>query len=316
MTSSKYYIVTLENTDTLDLQKLIEYSQSKFKSDGYEEFSLNEEQVDEILGEDAFCGGDLTEELMKRLEEKASRKLKFYFSSKEAKLHSSAFLKYLIDNNLSATLEEQEEEDWNESWKQHYEPILLDSFVVLPVWEKDSDIGGKREKIIINPGMGFGTGTHETTRQCMLSLLELKNKKENLKNCLDFGSGSGILGISYHKIFEGPVDFVDIDKRAIENNKNNSVLNFPSIDEGFNYYVREEYSEKKQYDLVFANILEPVLLAEYQTISEAVGDQKYLIISGILNEQKESIVKKYDSKFEILFEKSEGDWMAITFKKK
>jgi len=316
MTSSKYYIVTLENVGVLDLQALIELSQTEYKSDGYEEFSLNEEQVDEILGEDAFCGGDLTEELMARLEEKASRKLKFYFSEEQAKANSEAFLNYLKGRNLKAELEEQEEEDWNESWKQHYKPILLDTFVVLPVWEKNSDIGGSREKIIINPGMGFGTGTHETTRQCMLSLLELKSKNEELKNCLDFGSGSGILGISYQKVYSGDVDFVDIDSRAIENNKNNSNLNFVNPKHKSQYYIRTNFSLVKKYDLVFANILEPVLIEEYETISNSVAANKYLIISGILNEQKNSIMKKYQSKFELVFEKSEGDWMALTFKKK
>ncbi len=315
MTSKKYYIVTLDQNESLDIQKIINVSQEEFKSDGYEEFSLNEEQVDEILGEDAFCGGDLTEELMERLETKASKKLKFYFSSSESKPHAQAFREYLIKSHYSAELSEHEEEDWNESWKQHYEPILLDSFVVLPVWDKDSEIGGDREKIIINPGMGFGTGTHETTRQCMLSLLELKGGNENLLNCLDFGSGSGILGISYQKTFLGPVDFVDIDERAIENNKNNSELNFPNKDDQSNYFVRKDFTLKNEYDLVFANILEPVLLEEYETISESVKQGRYLIISGILNEQKNTIMNKYEPAFKLVSEKSEGEWMALTFKK-
>lgn len=318
MNRAKFYIVSLDPAGgSVSLEEIIQVSKDEYQSDGHEEFSLNEEEVDKILGDEAFCGGDLTEELMAKLESEATKSYKFYFTGLHGDKQSDGFCQWLKSVGIKEYKKEiQEDQDWNESWKVHYKPISLDKFIVLPVWDADTEVEKNKEKIIINPGMGFGTGTHETTRQCMLSLLDEVALGKKFKTCLDLGSGSGILGIAFQKICKGSVDFVDIDERAIENNKNNSDLNFSKEKVESNYYLREKYSVNKEYDLVFANILEPVLLEEYELIESAVGSAKTLIVSGILKEQKETIVNKYSKSFNLTSEKSEGDWMALTFIKK
>lgn len=318
MSKEKFYVVQVKgDLDTNKLQEIIDRSKSDYSCDGHEEFSLSEEEVDEILGDDAFCGGDLTDDLMERLESEAQKTFKFYFTGNDSSSCAKSFKEYLTSLNISeVVIEENEDQDWNENWKKHYKPIYLDKFVILPVWDSEKELDSEKEKIVINPGMGFGTGTHETTRQCMLSLLDELKEGATLKNCLDFGSGSGILGIAFQKICGGPVDFVDIDQRALDNNKNNSDLNFIDKSPPSNYFLRKDYSPTQTYDLVFANILEHVLLEEFDLIAKTVTTGKTLIVSGLLKEQKESIVSKYSEDFSLKREKNEGDWLALTFIKK
>lgn len=316
MTSAFYYTVSLElDKNDEDLDKVITESRELFNSSGYEEFSLSEQEVDEILGDEAFCGGDLSDELMEKLEASAKKSIKFYFNGDEAEANSLNFENYLKEMKIGLVLHERcEEQDWNENWKQHYSPIVLDNIVVIPVWEKDKDEYKDKMRIIINPGMGFGTGTHETTRQCLMLLQDLIEKGEKPDSCLDFGSGSGILGIAYQKYFQGPTDYVDIDQRALENNEENFKLNFNNINPKARYLLRKDYQVSQQYDLVFANILEHVLLEEKDLIASA--SSKTLIVSGLLNEQRDSVVEAYSDCFDLVSERSEGDWLAISFIKK
>lgn len=319
MKESYYYIVTTSKEDLDKIwNQILEDSREKFFSSGYEEYSLNEEEVDKILGEEAFCGGDLTEDLMEKLESEAQKKFQFYFTGENSKKNSHDFLTYL--ENLGAKeckVSENREEDWNENWKKHYKPIELDSIIVVPVWETDIVPDTKdKKKVIINPGMGFGTGTHETTRQCLLILQDFVKKDFGFENCLDFGAGSGILGIAFQKYFGKPTDYVDIDLAALENNKENSKLNFKEKLPPSNYFLRSDFNLKDKYSLVFANILEHVLLLEKDLLINALDDNGILIVSGILKEQRESIVENFGDALKVVNERNEGDWLAISFERK
>lgn len=311
---STYFVVTIEDDlSEQEISALIQISAKDFNSSGYEEFSLNEKEVDVILGKEAFCGGDLSEGLLNHLETEAGKTYKFFFIAESASDNALAFEKYLKEiGGERVSLKELEEEDWIESWKQHYSPIELNKFLILPVWEKN--ISTAKEKIIINPGMGFGTGTHETTRLC-LELLEELNNECSFKTCLDFGSGSGILGIGFQKVCGGEVDFVDIDQRALDNNLENLKINFEKGSPPSYFYLRENFKLTKKYDLVFANILEHVLIEEFKLLRDSLDSGAKLIVSGILNEQIENISKTFSSDFILEKEKSEGDWAALSFKK-
>ena len=92
---------------------------------------------------------------------------------------------------MSIVLEEKESQDWNESWREHYSSIqITEEFSICPSWEEP-----KSEKYIkIYPGLGFGTGEHETTELCLAASWSLG--VDSFESCLDFGCGSGILGIT------------------------------------------------------------------------------------------------------------------------
>ncbi|MFT6068796.1 MAG: ribosomal protein L11 methyltransferase [Bacteriovoracaceae bacterium] len=310
-----YHVVIIEDDlSEEEVSALIQISSIDFNSSGYEEFSLSESEVDKILGKEAFCGGDLSDGLLNHLETEAGKKYKFFFIDESAKTNAEAFRDYLKEiGGEKISLIELEEEDWIESWKKHYSPIELNKFMILPVWEKQHETS--KEKIIINPGMGFGTGTHETTRLC-LELLEEHHSEATLKSCLDFGSGSGILGIGFQKFCNGEVDYVDIDQRALDNNLENLKLNFLKELPISEFYLREDFKLNKTYDLVFANILEHVLIEEFELLRDSLDSGNVLIVSGILLEQKENIINKFSTHFDLEKEKEEGDWAALSFRKK
>lgn len=317
MSDSFYVVIVEDGLSTDDLNEVIKISKERFECAGNEEFSLNEKEVDKILGNEAFCGGDLSDELMQKLELEAAKKLKFFFSGEAPKDNAEGFKAFLFEvGALKVKIEKYPIEDWNETWKKYYGPIDLGKIVVLPVWDKDIEIKSTQEKIIINPGMGFGTGTHETTKLCLLSLVDELASGKTFSTCLDFGAGAGILGIGFLKFCEGKVDFVDIDESAIENNKDNVRLNFPSSEKEGSFYLRKEFNLNIKYDLVFANILEHVLLAELELLENSVAKEGVLIVSGILNEQKENILNAFEAEFLFIGDKSDGDWLAITFEKR
>jgi ribosomal protein L11 methyltransferase len=139
------------------------------------------------------------------------------------------------------------------------------------------------------------------------------NEFTSSDTCLDFGCGSGILGIAAMKTKKMRTHFCDIDRSALENCTQNLVLNFSGQNlEGTELIIRERYVPKK-YDLVFANILEHVLISEKPTIMDSIKSGGYLIVSGILNHQVDTIIKAY-SHMEKKSVVSKGDWSAILFK--
>ena len=321
MSNDKFFTVILrDDLNEEDLNTIISLARSDYKSAGHEEFSLSEAEVDNILGEEAFCGADLSEELLEKLENEANKTYKFYFTGEDSKILAQSFCTFLKESEAeNVEVVESDIQDWNENWKKHYKPIDLGSLIILPVWDSEEEVGEGKERIIINPGMGFGTGTHETTRQCLLSLQDELESGEKFHTCLDLGAGSGILGIAYQKICRCDaqrVDYVDIDQRALDNNKDNLNLNSLASEDKSFFYLRSDFKIMEPYDLVFANILEHVLIEEIELISSSVKPEKILIVSGILKEQKENTVNNFGKYFRLKKERSEGDWMALTFIKK
>lgn len=284
---------------------------------GIEEFSLSEAEVDAILGERAYSGGDVPETVIDEVEDTVLSRptsLRFFF---EEDTLAHEFYKYCQTNILSEVqLEEHATEDWNAEWKKYYSPIKVnDKFEIIPSWLKDY-VSTSKQSIYIYPGMGFGTGSHETTFLCLKIFTEEMNSTP--ETILDFGSGSGILGLSSLKFFpEAKVDFYDIDPDANKNCYQNAEIN-QLTDYAFRLLlpeVREKLLPK--YDVIFANILENVLLLEKDYLSSALNPNGMLILSGLLSHQAENIIKEYSSE-KLTFEKIEkkGDWVALMFKRK
>lgn len=288
-----------------------------FSCEGIEEFSLEEARVDEILGERAYSGGDVPETLLDEVEAATfaldNHYVKYFFLSEN---HAKEFVFFVKEKfpELSVHVETKTVEDWNREWKKYYTPIIIsESFEVIPEWLYEQNKNPQKNQIIIYPGMGFGTGTHETTYLC-LKLLEKYKKEIHGNECLDFGCGSGILGIGAMILSNMSVDFVDIDRSALENCLQNLNINFDvNLLSGSSLILRERFIPKS-YDLVFANILENVLFLEHDLLEQATNVHGHLIVSGLLNHQVPNIIKKY-SAFKHLETISRGDWSAIIFVK-
>lgn len=203
------------------------------------------------------------------------------------------------------------DEDWILSYRRHFKTDRIgDRLLVVPEWELDSlvkDPGDeKRSLVILDPGLAFGTGKHETTRACLEYIDELSSEGGSF---LDMGCGSGILSIAAAKLGYAPVSGFDIDAEAVnaavENAAKNevdvdlrefalgggSVTLDSSIEAAKGVYpdlaLQERAGEMKgeafaKADLVVANILGPLLIAFADEISGYVKSK--LVISGILNE--------------------------------
>jgi len=275
---------------------------------GVQEADLSEDAIDNLIGADAFCGGNLREDLLVSLECAYGEVTSFVFKNKEHDGYES-FVKFLQIKDIKYKVIKIKNNDWNEQWRKHYSPIEITSnFKILPSWQKNCD---DLENVFIYPGMGFGTGDHSTTYLCLKLFEKYRTELNKNSKVLDLGCGSGILGISASKLLKlDDVVFCDIDKDALENCKQNIKLNELLIKD-HNLILRKDLNINK-YDLVFANILLNVLEEELPLILSSVKKGGICIMSGILEEQLDRILGLYrELKIEEILIKD--GWAAILF---
>jgi ribosomal protein L11 methyltransferase len=284
---------------------------------GIEEFSLTEPEVDALLGERSYSGGDLPQDVIDEVEDrvlKGPNNYRFFFS--DPKGASEFFNKVKIAFLCESQLEEHKNEDWNAEWKKHYSPIKVNELLeIIPSWNKDFKSQSKKQ-IYIYPGQGFGTGSHETTFLC-LKLFTENVIQDQVKTVLDFGSGSGILGLAVFKFFpEAKVDFYDIDPEANKNVYQNAETN-DLQDHAFRLLLPEVRTKLlNEYDAVFANILENILIQERDALIAHTKLNGSLILSGLLKHQAKGIIESYSQKgMKLISHLEKGDWTAILFKK-
>ncbi len=314
------FVLVQYSRDNIELADQINaYALDEFECDGIEEFALEEARVDEILGERAYSGGDIPESLIDEVQEATlnqdSVTYKYFFYQNDFEINAKNFVMFLKENFPFFPVYEAQKkfEDWNAEWKKFYTPIIVSPRLeIIPEWLRGSRENSTAEKVLIYPGMGFGTGTHETTYLCLSLFDKITDLLTENSTCLDFGCGSGILGIAALKTKYMPTLFCDIDKSALDNCVQNIVLNFEGQSlEGTQLVIRERFIVGKKYKLVFANILEHVLLLEKEVLVNSVEKGGYLIVSGLLNHQVDTIVQNYPlKKIEVI---SKNDWSAILF---
>lgn len=314
-----FWVVTLFNLELPgdSLEELKARTLEDFEAVGIEEYSLSEAEVDEILGMRSYSGGDLPQEVLDEVDEIVlgrANHFRFYFDNEE---NASSFKQYAQTNLLcESQLEKALNEDWNAEWRRHYSPIKIDDKLeIVPSWQQDYQ-SSSEHKLFIYPGMGFGTGSHETTFLC-LKLFTKYCLQHPIENVLDFGSGSGILGLAALKFNdELKVDFFDIDPEANKNCYQNAEINHLQ-DKKFRLLLPEYRSYLlPQYQVVFANILENVLLLEKEALASYTAPNGFLIVSGLLNHQTPTIIEEYQKQgLKVVESISKGDWSAIIFKK-
>jgi ribosomal protein L11 methyltransferase len=206
---------------------------------------------------------------------------------------------------------EVDDEDWGTSWKKYYKPLhLTDKLVIKPSWESYDK---SNEEIIIelDPGMAFGTGTHETTRMCAVLLEKYMKKGDRI---IDVGCGTGILAIIAAKLGASFVTAVDIDEVAVRVAKENIQINNATTSVNVQKGVLNDI-EKEEYDIITANIIADVIIDVSGSVSSYLKKGGLLITSGIIKERSCEVIDAYEKKGFLKEEVQElGEWVAIVFK--
>ncbi len=281
-----------------------------------------DEPVDvERLREDELYWDYIDEKLLENDTEET--KIMAYFSEEETNLPEKiAVIKEKIRNltefglsigSGTVELSNVNQEDWESAWKQYFKPVhVTDRIVVKPEWEEYSPQEGEIV-IEIDPGMAFGTGTHETTSMCINQI------EKNLKagdRVIDIGSGSGILSMAAVLLGAEKATGVDLDpvavRVALENVELNNLQDKIEILHG---NLTDVIREKA--DIVVANIMADIILILLEDVREFIKDDGLFISSGIIQEKRAAVeARLLEKNFSIVEVETKGEWCAITAQKK
>lgn len=214
---------------------------------------------------------------------------------------------------FSVECENMKEDDWAESWKQYYKPINLGRVTVVPAWE---DYVAKDGEVVVkmDPGMAFGTGTHETTR---LVMRIMQNEIVGGERVLDVGTGSGILSICASKLGAKSCNAYDIDPVAVKVAEENALRDgCTNITVGVSDLLRGVDKSEGKYDFCVANIVSDIIIRMMPDIGDYLKDGAPLILSGIIEPRADEVRASVLSHgFSIVREEKENDWVAILAKK-
>ena len=262
------------------------------------------------------CYGDLIDESILNADKTVASVL-VYLSADAGATDTLAFLRgrfaeLSIDANI--TVSGVNEEDWANSWKEYYKPIKIgEKIVVVPAWEKYTQQEGE---IIVrmDPGMAFGTGTHETTR-LVIKLLE-KYIKDGMR-VADVGCGSGILAICASKLGAAECKAYDIDPVAVkvanENIKDSGLTNVSCEVSD----LLRQVDKAKPYDVICANIVADIIIRMMPDVGELMNESSVILASGIIVERSEDVISAFDEHgFKVVERIDENGWCAIAVMKK
>lgn len=210
-----------------------------------------------------------------------------------------------LDIDVIEVLNEEifEDRDWIQYSKSQFREIhITNNLTVLPPWVVDKNQNGV--SIIIEPGSGFGTGSHPTTKLC---LKWIDNNISSDCQILDYGCGSGILSIAAEKLGCSKVDGIDNDHQALVNAERNKTLNSSNV----NFFHSDNYIQKDEYDITVANILLNTIVLLKEKLVSSLKPGGTLILSGILEDQASSIIDTFRNEMMIrIIDQKEG-WLLM-----
>ena len=206
-------------------------------------------------------------------------------------------------------LEQLEDKDWEREWMDNFHPIKFGKRLwVCPSWRDIPD--PTAVNVMLDPGLAFGTGTHPTTALCMQWLDATIQPEQTV---VDFGCGSGILGIAALKLGAKRVIGVDIDPQAIEASTANAKRN--SVEGQIELYLPKDQPKDFQADVVVANILAGPLAELKDVISAYVKPGGLLALSGILESQAQSVMAAYSDEFSFDPVAVQDEWVRLSARK-
>lgn len=203
-------------------------------------------------------------------------------------------------------------EDWNAAFKAEWKPLTLCSRIeIVPTWMPDHAIGADKQAIYIDPGMAFGTGTHETTQLCAQAL-DRHLQHQPIENLLDVGTGTGILSITALKLGAQKATGTEIDPVALHAARENADAN--AVGAAFIDSLELPDHWGPQFDVVVANILAEPLLSLAENIVGALRPGGRLILSGLLEAQGDTLRRVYEGLgVQHVAAKTLNGWLCLEF---
>lgn len=231
------------------------------------------------------------------------------------------YLKSFMDiGEGTVTVDETEDIDWINNWKQYFHQFYIDDLLVIPSWEEVKEEDKDKMILHIDPGTAFGTGMHETTQLCIRQLKKYITEDTVL---LDVGTGSGILAILSLMYGAKKAVGTDLDICAIEATKENILANGIDPDK-FEVMIGNIISEKEVqdkvgyecYDIVVANILADVLVPLTPVIVNQLKPGGVYITSGIIDDKETTVVEAVKAAgLEVVEVTYQGEWVSVTARK-
>ena len=220
----------------------------------------------------------------------------------------------------SIEVDETEDIDWINNWKQYFKQFYVDDILIIPSWEEVKEEDKDRMIIHIDPGTAFGTGMHETTQLCIRQLKKYVTEDTEI---LDVGTGSGILSIVALKLGAKHAVGTDLDPcavPAVEENKEANEIPVQDFDMMIGNIIDDKEVQDavgyEKYDIVAANILADVLVPLTPVIVNQMKKGGIYITSGIIDQKEETVVKAVkDAGLEILEVTYQGEWVSVTARK-
>ena len=220
----------------------------------------------------------------------------------------------------SIAVDETEDIDWINNWKQYFKQFYVDDILIIPSWEEVKEEDKDRMIIHIDPGTAFGTGMHETTQLCIRQLKKFVKEDTEL---LDVGTGSGILSIVALKLGAKHAVGTDLDPcavPAVEENKEVNEIPTQDFDMMIGNIIDDKGVQDKvgyeKYDIVVANILADVLVPLTPVIVNQMKKGGIYITSGIIDNKEETVVEAVKAAgLEVLEVTYQGEWVSVTARK-
>ena len=214
-------------------------------------------------------------------------------------------------------------ENWAESWKRHFKSIEIGNLLVKPSWSKRS-LRKNQAVVILDPGLSFGTGQHPTTSFCLREIVaavcDRRNQRSQsaatTKSFLDIGTGSGILAIAAAKLGYRPVRAIDFDAEAVRIAQGNAGANgvWDKIKIVRADVAKFQSQPKKQFDLVCANLISNLLIAERKKIAAQLNRDGTLVLAGILDSEFQEVRREFEKLgLKLISSKTESKWRSGSF---
>ena len=240
-----------------------------------------------------------------------------YISPEENPAEAVSFLsERLTAEGIAHELDEAvcKNADWENNWKKYFKPMPVGNrLLIRPIWEQEFD-AGNRAVLHLEPGLAFGSGTHDTTRLCLESI---ENYAENGKTMLDIGCGSGILSVAGLLLGADSAVGVDIDALAVKTAKENGETN------GFcepQFTVLQGSMTDKvsgKFDIIAANIVADIIVMLCENVKNYMNPDAVFITSGIIVPREDDVVAAFEKNgLEIIARHESGGWLCFETKVK